>query len=61
MAWRIILPSVVYPVAICIAAYQIRLGLEKQGSEMKLGMKGLMSDARSGTDHLADGLEKLGQ
>lgn len=33
----------------------------KGGGRGKSGMKGFMSDAGSGTDHLADGLEKLGK
>lgn len=59
MSWHTIVTSVILTGGMCYGAHQIRLGLKEQGEGIKSGLKGFMSDAGSGTNHLADGLQKL--
>lgn len=69
MSWpmcaTLVVSTSIFTAGLCytgyVLAHEIRLGLREQGQEVKLGMKGLMTDSGSGTDHLAAGLENLGR
>lgn len=68
MVWHVVVSTCIFTGGLCycahevrLGAHEVRLGLKEQGQEVKLGMKGMMSDAGSGTDHLASGLKKLGE
>lgn len=65
MSWpmfaTVVASTSIFTAGLCFGAHEIRLGLREQGQEVKLGMKGLMTDSGSGTDHLAAGLENLGR